>query len=151
MELLRQVTNHWAARSMGAGIVATIIDVVVLVFGVKVLHLGAVPAAVAGVALGGAVSFVLNKVVAFRDRLSPWWPQLVRFALALAAAMAIHALLMHSLAVLAHVHYLVAKLVADFLVFTCGSLLAMRFVVFRDAERGAAGRKAAVAPRSLAG
>ena len=94
------------------------------------LGVAPVPASVLGVLVGSVVSFALNKYVAFRDGTSPLLPQVGRYVATLAVAAAVHALLMWVLAVWARAPVLFAKLLADVLVFGCGNLWAMRFVVF---------------------
>jgi putative flippase GtrA len=84
-----------------------------------------------GVVVGGVASFALNKYVAFKDGASPVLPQIGRFAASTLAALVVHASLMWLLVERLHGPLLPAKLLADFLVFTCGNLLVMRLVVFR--------------------
>ena len=128
---IQRLTDHWAARSMGAGVVSTFVDVLALLTGVRLLHLAAVPAAALGVAVGSVVSFALNKYVAFRDGAAPMLPQVLKYVGTVAVAMAVHATLIWLLVDHWHAPILAAKLFADFLVFTVGGLWMMRFVVFR--------------------
>jgi putative flippase GtrA len=123
---------------MGAGVVSTVVDVLALLTGVRLLHLAAVPAAALGVAVGSVVSFVLNKYVAFRDGAAPMLPQVLKYVATVLAAMAVHATLIWLLVDHWTVPILVAKLLADFLVFTVGGLWMMRFVVFRLKAKPAA-------------
>lgn len=126
---LQRCQRHWVARCAGAGAVSTVVDVGVLLAALAV-GVAPVPASVIGVLVGSVVSFALNKYFAFRDGTSPLLPQLGRYVATLAVAAAVHALLMWVLAVWARAPVLFAKLLADVLVFGCGNLWAMRFVVF---------------------
>jgi len=128
--LVRRVLDHWVARSFGAGLVATVVDVAVLLVAVR-LGLAPVPAAAVGVIVGSVVSFALNKYVAFRDGSSPLLPQIGKYAATLAVAATVHSGLMWLLLERIHAPVLVAKLLVDLLVFGVGNLWAMRCLVFR--------------------
>ena len=128
---LKQIGEHWMTRSFGAGVVSTVVDVGVLFAFVHGLGWKVVPSSMLGVIVGSLVSFALNKYFAFRDGGSPILPQLGKYAATLAIAMMVHASLMGLMVDHLHAPLLAAKLLADVLVFTCGSLWVMRFVVFR--------------------
>jgi putative flippase GtrA len=81
--------------------------------------------------VGSTLAFVLNRAFAFRDKSSPVGPQAFRFALTTLGAMAIHAPLVGILVDRLDVDLIVAKLIADVLVFSVGQLLLLRFLVFR--------------------
>lgn len=134
---LKQIGEHWLARSFGAGLVSTVVDVAVLFACVHGAGWKAVPSSVLGVLAGSFVSFALNKYFAFRDGGSPLLPQVGKYAATLALAMLAHASLMGLLVDHLRAPLLPAKLLADVLVFTCGSLWVMRFVIFRLGQRSA--------------
>ncbi|HEY3447993.1 MAG TPA: GtrA family protein [Myxococcales bacterium] len=131
-DLLRHPGDHWLPRSLGSGLVSTAVDVAVLLVAVHALGLRTVPASTLGVVAGCAVSFMLNKYVAFRDGGSPLLPQLGKYAATVVAATLVHVSLMGTLVDHLHVPLLPAKLLCDLLVFTCGCLLVMRLFIFRQ-------------------
>ncbi|MGC4117825.1 MAG: GtrA family protein [Myxococcales bacterium] len=134
---LKQLGDHWLARSLGSGVVSTMVDVAVLFIAVHAFRLATVPASALGVIAGCAVSFTLNKYVAFRDSGSPLWPQLGKYAATVVAATMIHATLMGLFVDHLRVPLLPAKLVCDVIVFACGCVLVMRLFIFRLGPRGA--------------
>ena len=81
--------------------------------------------------MGSTLAFVLNRRFAFRDKSSPVAPQAFRYALTTLGAIAIHAPLVGILVDRLGVDLVVAKLMADVLVFSVGQLLLLRFLVFR--------------------
>jgi putative flippase GtrA len=128
--LVDRVLKSWAARSLQVGALATAIDVCVLLICVRIFKLPNPAGAAAGVAVGSTVTFVLNRTFAFRDKHSPVGPQALRFILSTLVAMAIHAPLVYLLANKVGIDVVVAKLIADVLVFSVGQLLVLRFLVF---------------------
>jgi putative flippase GtrA len=134
MSASKRWLRHWAARSLGAGAISTLVDLAALVVLVQAFGVRPVPAAVAGATLGSLAGFALNKYVAFRDAASPVWPQLARYLGTFGLSLAVHAGIMYLCVERLGVNYLLAKLAADFLVFTCGGLAAMRLFVFRLGE-----------------
>lgn len=129
--VLKRVLQSWAARSLQVGAVCTLVDVTVVVLLVRGLKIPTPLGSAAGVAVGSTLAFVLNRAFAFRDKSSPVGPQAFRFALTTLGAMAIHAPLVGILVDRLDVDLIVAKLIADVLVFSVGQLLLLRFLVFR--------------------
>lgn len=131
--LRQRLQRHWATRSLGAGAVSSGVDFAVLTILVTLFHLAPTPASAIGVATGGTVAFVLNKYVAFRDHLTPVWPQALKYAGSMALAIAVHASLMYVFTAKLGIYFLIAKIIDDLLVFTIGNLAVMRLYVFRHA------------------
>jgi putative flippase GtrA len=123
--------RSWAARSLQVGALATVVDICVLLVCVRLLRLPTPAGAAAGVAIGSTLAFFLNRVFAFRAGGTPVTGQAVRFILSTLIAMSIHATLVGILADRLDVPVVVAKLIADVLVFSIGQLLVLRFLVFR--------------------
>ena len=129
------MSRSWAARSLQVGALATLVDIAVLLICVRVLKLPTPVGAAAGVAIGATLAFFLNRSFAFRAQGTPVTGQAVKFIISTLIAMSIHAPLVGILADRLDVPVVVAKLVADVLVFSIGQLLALRFLVFRKASR----------------
>lgn len=129
--VVQRVMHSWAGRSLQIGAVATVVDIGVLLVCVRVLKLPTPVGAAAGVAIGSTLAFFLNRRFAFRAEGTPVAGQAVRFIISTLIAMSIHAPLVGILADRLGVPVVVAKLIADVLVFSIGQLLALRFVVFR--------------------
>src|SRR5262245_51008663 len=91
--LLTRLTRFWAVRSLAVGGVATVLDLAIVVSGVELLALPRVPCVVAGVAVGGSVSFLLNKYFAFNDRGRPVGFQAFKYAALMVAEIGIHTVL----------------------------------------------------------
>src|SRR5579863_8592670 len=79
---LHRMWNLWATRSLLVGGVCTVIDVACMVTAVEIFHWPRVLAAMAGVAVGATLSFVLNKYFAFRDHDANVAPQAAKYVLA---------------------------------------------------------------------
>jgi len=133
--VVRQVLASWAARSLQVGAVATLVDICVLLVCVRALKLPTPVGAAAGVAIGSTLAFFLNRIFAFRAQGTPVAGQAVRYIVSTVIAMAIHASLVGVLADRLDVPVVVAKLIADVLVFSIGQLLVLRFLVFRKSGR----------------
>jgi putative flippase GtrA len=135
--LVQRVMASWAARSLQVGALATVVDVCVLLVCKKVLKLPTPVGAAIGVAIGSTIAFFLNRRWAFRAHGTPVAGQAVKFLISTLIAMSIHAPLVGILADWLDVPVVVAKLIADVLVFSVGQLLAMRFLIFRKSTRKA--------------
>jgi putative flippase GtrA len=137
--VLQRILRSWAARSLQVGALCTVVDVAVVVTLVRVLKVPTPLGSAGGVAVGSTLAFILNRHFAFRDKSSPVGPQAFRYALTTLGAMAVHAPLVGILVDRLDVDLVVAKLMADVLVFSVGQLLLLRFLVFRKspAVRGA--------------
>lgn len=135
--LVQRVMDSWAARSLQVGALATVVDVCVLLVCKKVLKLPTPVGAAIGVAIGSTIAFFLNRRWAFRAQGTPVAGQAVKFLISTLIAMSIHAPLVGILADWLDVPVVVAKLIADVLVFSIGQLLAMRFLIFRKSMRKA--------------
>jgi len=129
--LVQRLLQSWAARSLQVGALCTLVDVTVVVLLVRGLKIPTPLGSAAGVAVGSTLAFVLNRRFAFRDKSSPVAPQAFRYALTTLGAIAIHAPLVGILVDRLGVDLVVAKLMADVLVFSVGQLLLLRFLVFR--------------------
>jgi putative flippase GtrA len=133
--LVQRVLASWAARSLQVGALATVLDICVLLVCKKVLKLPTPVGAAIGVAVGSTLAFFLNRRWAFRAQGTPLTGQAVKYVISTLIAMSIHAPLVGILADWLDVPVVVAKLIADVLVFSVGQLLAMRFVIFRKSMR----------------
>lgn len=129
--LLRWAWESWATRSLAVGGVGALLDIMVLLVCVHAFALPNPVAAMCGVAVGCTFAFFANRHFAFRDHNPELAPQAFRYAVSTTGAMLIHASLVWLLADHWGVPVVVAKVIADFLVFTVGQLLVMRYVVFR--------------------
>jgi putative flippase GtrA len=129
--VVQRVLRSWAARSLQVGALATVLDISVLLVCKKVLKLPTPVGAAIGVAIGSTLAFFLNRRWAFRASGTPVAGQAVKFIISTLIAMSIHAPLVGILADWLDVPVVVAKLIADVLVFSIGQLLAMRFLIFR--------------------
>ena len=136
--LVQRVMRSWAARSLQVGALATVVDVCVLLVCKKVLKLPTPVGAAIGVAIGSTIAFFLNRSFAFRAQGTPVAGQAVKFIISTLIAMSIHAPLVGILADWLDIQVVIAKLIADVLVFSIGQLLAMRFLIFRKSARNAA-------------
>jgi putative flippase GtrA len=129
--VVQRVLRSWAARSLQVGALATLLDICVLLVCVRVLKLPTPVGAAVGVAIGSTLAFFLNRHFAFRAGDTPVAGQAVRYVVSTLIAMSIHASLVGILADRFDVPVVVAKLIADVLVFSIGQLLVLRFLVFR--------------------
>lgn len=129
-ELIERLKQSWAVRSLMVGALSTVLDLSILFLGVEVLGLPRVPCVLAGVSVGGVLGFVLNKHFAFRDDSRRVGAQATKYAALVATELSLHTGLSSALIHGAHLHYLAAKFSADFVVFTCIHLLALRYLVF---------------------
>jgi putative flippase GtrA len=126
---LHRLTQFWAARSLAVGALATALDLSVVLTCVEVFGAPRVPGVALGVSLGASTGFWLNKHFAFKDQ-SSGGKQALRYGLLLCFELLLHTSLVTTFIHLAGAHYLAAKLGADFIVFTCVHLLALRYLVF---------------------
>ena len=129
--------RSWAVPSLLVGAVATLVDVGVLLGAIRWLHASTAGAAMLGVAVGSTVAFLGNRRFAFRSSATAWLPEALRFLAGTTVGMLLHAALVRTLADRAGVPVVLAKLVSDVCIFTCGQLLLLRFFVF-PARRGLA-------------
>jgi putative flippase GtrA len=105
-------------------------DVAVLETCLKVAGLPIPVSSAIGVLVGSAFTFFANRHFAFRDHKPELAPQAAKFIVATSGAMMIHSSFVWALAVRAGVPVVLAKFIADILVFSVGQLLLLRYVVF---------------------
>ena len=129
--IVERVLKSWAARSLQVGALATLVDVCVLLVCKKALKLPTPVAAAAGVTIGSTIAFFLNRSFAFRAQGTPVTGQAVKFIISTSIAISIHVPLVSILIDWFGVPVVVAKFIADILVFSVGQLLLLRFLVFR--------------------
>ena len=118
---------------MGAG--TSSLDFLTLFIGVHFIHLSPVIGSTCGVILGACTNFVFNRWLAFRSIDPEVARQAMRFALGTALTLALHASAMWLLTGKFAINYLVAKLIADLLIFTGGNLLVNRYLVFSKQKK----------------
>src|SRR4029079_7405310 len=114
------------------------VDVCVLLVCKKVLKLPTPVGAAIGACIGSTLAFFLTRSFAFRAQGTPVAGQAVKFIISTLIAMSIHAPLVGILADWLDIQVVIAKLLADVLVFSIGQLLAMRFLIFPRPARTAA-------------
>ena len=129
---LRQLSQFWAVRSLGVSAFGAALDIAVMVSLVHFLHWDPVFATAFGVAAGGTLNFFLNKYLAFRDRDPNVGLQALRYAAATGLAFVLYEGVFYTLVREFRVDYVVAKILADLLVFNAGALLLNRHIVFPD-------------------
>jgi putative flippase GtrA len=128
--LARRVFQSWATRSLAVGAVATVIDILILLVCVKMFAMANPIGAMVGVLFGSTFTFFANRHFAFRDHNPKLAPQAARFVLVTAVGMLAHAQVVYVLADRMGVPVVLAKLGADFVVFTVGQMLVLRYFVF---------------------
>jgi putative flippase GtrA len=129
---LRQLSQFWAVRSLGVSAFGAALDIAVMVSLVHFLGWDPVFATAFGVAAGGTLNFFLNKYVAFRDRDPNVGLQALRYAAATGLAFVLYEGVFYTLLREFQVEYIVAKILADLLVFNAGALILNRHIVFPD-------------------
>ncbi|HEX4622679.1 MAG TPA: GtrA family protein [Myxococcaceae bacterium] len=89
-----------------------------------------------GVTFGSAFTFFANRHFAFRDHHPDLAPQAMKFILSTCVAIVIHASLIYLLADRLRIPVVIAKFMADIIVFSVGQLLVLRYFVFPRAASG---------------
>lgn len=119
---------------MGAAV--TGIDVLV---GVTALHFGATTrwAAMLGTAVGMVLSYFANRVFAFKAD-NPLARSMGTYFVVMVLSSALHGQIVVWLRDAFGVHFVISKMGADFLVFTVGHLLLLRYLVFPEKKVAAA-------------
>ncbi len=128
--LVKRLFQSWATRSLAVGAVATVIDILILLVCVKLFTMANPLGAMVGVFFGSTFTFFANRHFAFRDHNPKLAPQAARFVLVTAVGMLAHAQVVYVLADQTGVPVVLAKLCADFVVFTVGQMLVLRYFVF---------------------
>lgn len=122
----------WAIRSLGVSAFGAALDIAVMVSLVHFLGWDPVFATAFGVAAGGTLNFFLNKYLAFRDRDPNVGLQALRYAAATGLAFVLYEGVFYTLIRQFRIEYVVAKILADLLVFNAGALILNRHIVFPD-------------------
>lgn len=130
----------WPVRSFLAGGAGATVDIALVVALVKLRGVDPILATALGIAVGGAINFLANKYLAFRDRDPHPAMQALRWAASGSLAFVLYEATYWSLTVRFGLGWFLAKLVADVLVFDGGGLLLNRYVIFP--ERSFLGREA---------
>jgi putative flippase GtrA len=137
--VVQKAWKSWATKSLAAGALATIVDILVglglleLFDALKLgfdAHRAVSIAAMVGVAVGTVVSFLANRFFAFKEKNPKLAAPAVKFLIATGVAMLVHGQLVAYLKVHYAVPYPIAKMVADVAVFLVGQLLILRYIVF---------------------
>lgn len=135
--------GSWAARSLAAGGVATVVDILVgltvlellEVFVVGLQPLRAVSiAAMVGVAVGTTVSFLINRYFAFKEHKAKLAAPAVKFLVITGLAMIVHGQLVAFLKVRYGIPFPLAKIAGDLAIFSVGQLFVLRYIVFPKAK-----------------
>jgi putative flippase GtrA len=135
---LRLVVTHRSKRLVKVGLsgmIATAIDVVTLIALVELLGSHVTIAAFLAAVAGGVGNFAVNKYWAFKDRSPVDLRQVASYAIVSLVTAMFVASMVHVLAVLLGVPYLLAKAIAAALAFILWSYPAQSRLVFR-APRG---------------
>jgi putative flippase GtrA len=140
-ERLRQLSRHWAPRSLLVGLGGTVVDLAVLGICVGWVRWPGPVGSALGLLAGAVFEFALNKGFAFRDRDPRVVRQALKFAATIAVALPVHTLLIWLVVSRAGAPLVATKLVADFLVFTLGQMFILRFFVFPEGKDPTAGRE----------
>jgi putative flippase GtrA len=112
---------------VGSGGVATASHYVVTIAAVELFSAARVAASAGGFAVGAGVKYWLNYVVAFRSR-APHASALARYALVLAAMLALNTVLFAALQGGLGLHYLVAQAITTILLIPPGYVISRRWV-----------------------
>lgn len=111
------------------GLVSMACDVAVILLGVELFGLSKLNGVTAGATVGAVVSFVLNRVFAFRAH-THWLPQAMRYFGVFSLEVLIHRHVLAYLLKFSEWPYMLHKFLADALVFGILHLLAMRLFIF---------------------
>lgn len=128
--LAKWAWHSWATRSLAIGAVATALDILILLFCVKLFFMPNPVGAMVGVLFGSTFTFFANRHFAFRDHNPKLAPQAAKFVVATLVGMLVHAKFVYIFADRLGVNVVLAKLVADILVFSVGQVLVLRYFVF---------------------
>ncbi len=128
----KHLLDSWATRSLAVGAVVTGLDVAV---GMTALHLGVTTrwAAMLGTAVGMVLSYFANRVFAFKAD-NPLARSAGVYLGVMVVSSVLHGQLVVWLRDLWGVPFVFSKMGADFVVFTVGHLLLLRYVVFPEAK-----------------
>jgi putative flippase GtrA len=118
-------------RGAGIGVLATIVDLAVLLLLVEGAGISPLVANIPALLVGAAVQFVGCRHVVFRSREAKLGQQIVGFAVTEAATLALNGLAFHVLLTLTPVPYPFARPIGTFLVFVLFSFPMWR-LVFRQ-------------------
>jgi putative flippase GtrA len=131
MLLLRGVNRPRELLAAGlGGAIGTVTDFAVLVLLVELCAFSIPVSAFLAAAAGAGVCFVLNMLVAFRDRSKVTLAQVARFGLVAVAAALLMALAMRIVAVDLRLPYPAAKVLCAAIVFVAWTYPAQRSLVF---------------------
>lgn len=127
--LLVWAWEHWATRSLAVGAIATGIDIC---FGTSLLLVGMPTrgAAMSGVVLGAAFTFLANRYFAFREHNPKLASPAFRFVVVTGLASIVHGQVVVWLRDGLGVPFVISKMLADIAIFTFGQLLLFRYIVF---------------------
>ncbi len=128
---LRRLAGSWATRSVAVGAVAMVFDIAVGSLLLFRFGVSTQVSAMVGVVVGLVFTFFANRYFAFREPNPEVAGPAVRFIAVSLVSTVLHGLLVGWLRDSLGVPFVVAKMIADFLIFTVGQLLLLRFVVFR--------------------
>ncbi|MBX7115967.1 MAG: GtrA family protein [Myxococcaceae bacterium] len=145
---LSRFFQSWATRSLIIGAVGAGVDIAVTNVLVLHFHFSWRMGAMTGLAIGGAVNFILNRFLAFHEHTTDFVSPMVRFAALTAVQSVIHGQVVVMIrsaitdvtwpsevfhwqgAMLEGAKLTFAKVVADILVFSLLHLVMLRYVIF---------------------
>ncbi len=128
-QVFERIKNSWIGRSLLVNSGASLVDWLTVLTVLRLFHAPTPVGTVCGLIVGSTFSFLANRRFAFHSH-SAAGPQLVRFALGMAALMALHAAVVGTLVDRMHVPLLYAKMGADLCIMATGQLLMFRLFVF---------------------
>jgi|HubBroStandDraft_2_1064218.scaffolds.fasta_scaffold355188_2 putative flippase GtrA len=120
-------------HQLGAA-VATALDFATMILLVQGLGASPVLGTAVGASLGGIVNFVLGRAWVFRGQTGRWTEQAVRYAVGSACGAGLNAFGEHLVNGVAHVHYVLARVMVSIVVSLAWSFPVQRRIVFRDGE-----------------
>lgn len=128
--LLQKLRDGWASRSLAVGAASTVLDLgvggLVLLFDDGATRV----ASMTGIGAAAVFAFFANRYFAFRDTQPDLARPAIRYALLMMVATLIHGQFVVWLRDGHEVPYALAKMGADFAVFTVGQLVVLRYIVF---------------------
>ncbi len=121
----------WVVKSLGINAVGSGIDYALVFFLLKGLELPTPLGIAAGLLAGATFNFLMNRRFAFAESQGPLGSQALRYALGTGSLMLIHASAVTYLRDGMDVPLFYAKILCDVSILSGGSLLVMRYLVFR--------------------
>jgi putative flippase GtrA len=140
------VRSSWVVKSLAANGVAWLADASTLWVLHQVFGVWTEVATFIGLSVGLSASFLLNRRFAFRDSAMSLGGSLLRYAVAMAALMTLHSVVVGQLVDRFGLPLMAGKIAADVTIMLGGQLLVLRYLVFprnKGGSRSASGQGSA--------